>query len=327
MTENERKLADRIIEQVAIDAAAKDQATWKIKQLAYDAANGAIEARRELFPPTEATDQARDATKVEPASPGHFDDALVERLASTAYDASIMEGDREMFPWAQQNAQAKERARNFTSAALAELASMPCELPTAKEIVNHWQSGQFGQSMRNRSEEAADFVRSRIAPILAAKDASLTHYRKSFEAKLARVAELEAIANESAQQYALALVRIAELEKQLAEATKVPAVDGKTPGQVLHETTELAYRQSGFDTLVPWNELSDRGKQWRNESAAAVLRAFGNGTEALRRVRVALKDAAVVHENESGTKFYAVHLDRAWACVDTEIANIEGAKT
>lgn len=91
-----------------------------------------------------------------------------------------------------------------------------------------------------------------------------------------------------------AKARIAELQKRLAEATAVPTVDGKTPGQVGHE----AFLMHRFGYLAG-PEWSHEDSVMRNEweaAALAVLRAFGG--EAMRQV----DEQNERYRNESGAK-------------------------
>ena len=170
-----------------------------IATMARNNAEALLDERRK------AHERFRGATKGEPTSKTVFPDELVERLAKA------VTSDWESCPEYEQ-----DRARNRVRAILSELAKMPCELPTSEplaQVLNSCdgagQSTNFAKSMW-----LAQWLRINLGPILTTHKASLAHYRKSFEVKQARVVELESAANESAQQYAQTLARIAELESR-----------------------------------------------------------------------------------------------------------------
>ena len=78
---------------------------------------------------------------------------------------------------------------------------------------------------------------------------------------------------------------------------------------MLHEASAAAYREAGLDPIA-WDTLGENGKRWREIGANAVLRAFGNGAEALGRVREQILAAP-----GEACEYYA-------AIIDDEIAKL-----
>ena len=79
-----------------------------------------------------------------------------------------------------------------------------------------------------------------------------------------------------------ARARVADLEKCLAAATKMPiSANGKTPGQVDYEAYGLA-RFGSNGGATQWSDMDPKTKAHNEAGAEAVLRAFGNGAEAPR---------------------------------------------
>jgi hypothetical protein len=183
-----------------------------------------------------------------------FPDELVERLRRTY-----------LLAWAEHGADGpiknvidNDRVVAGILAVLCELAKAPCELPTVlaieSTIADAYERKQYD------AQECATIVHrwivNAVAPILAAKSATI---------------ELQA-------------KRITELEKRLAEATTVFMVDGKTPGDVDYDARAAEWARHGFN--VSPRELRTENMVKTDEAGAlAVLRVFGNGAEALRRVR------------------------------------------
>ena len=118
---------------------------------------------------------------------------------------------------------------------------------------------------------------------------------------------------------------VADLEKRLAEATAVPTVDGKTPGEVAYE----AWR--GLPSSKEYARTSGAGfgavsKPERGEweaIAQAVLRAFGG--EALRKVRERIAGGSYQPSDDDDGE--VVDLEYATQVIDSEIANIGAAIT
>lgn len=224
-------------------------------------------------------------------SAGAFDDGLVERLAAKAGVTD-------------------DPVRTIIS----ELAAMPVELPDAGEMLDvYFKRGTERESNAIAMVRLHEELTTRLAPILAAKDAererlqrSVDHYKASFETKSARALELEKAANESAFELGQAIARIAELEKRFARvlnrvdhgptdnwrgeirnilagkmAEQVPVdATGKTPGRVVYE----ARNQGLENAFKPWAELDEDLKPRWEAAAQAVLRAFP--TRVVERVTV-----------------------------------------
>lgn len=201
-----------------------------------------------------------------PTSLGNFNDALVERLARLGlieYNRTLRDNSPwcAVDDWEDMSPIEDEGRKAGIRAILAELASMPCELPTSEpieRILNECDAPHRSTNL-TKSRVLAEWTRNAVAPVLAAKDASLTHYRKSFEAKQARVAEMETMANESAQQYAQALTRIAGLE------SRAPANECSNAEREQYETTIELQKQRIAELETRW-ESSEmiRGAQRRN---------------------------------------------------------------
>ncbi len=258
---------------------------------------------------------------------GTFPDELVER----AYDASLSEGELTIYPWAKQNEPTRERARKFVGAVLAELAKALYELPAP---------GVLEQAARDGVLRAT--TNAHYAPLLATRDARIAdlesrtpanevssaerqQYEKTIELQKQRIAELETVidqkdaciqgkrsAVEAAEKWQSDdKARISELEKQLSEATKVPVVDGKTPGQVGHEA--FLMKRFGYLAGPVYGEDVNVG-EWE-AVGSAVLRAFGNGAEQLREVR---KRIAANYEEQTTESILET--------TDSHIENLEGTK-
>lgn len=122
-------------------------------------------------------DEARAlwANKVTPPpSPPTPQPNLVERLAEIAFRAprpDMTNFDTE--EWAHVAGTHKALLRAQVASILAELAKMPCELPTADEIASLWRNGPTGESMVGGFGRVEQRTRDRVAPILAAKDARI----------------------------------------------------------------------------------------------------------------------------------------------------------
>jgi hypothetical protein len=266
---------------------------------------------------------------------GTFSDDLVERMRvayNEGYGASKT-GDH------------YECARAGYRAILAELAKMRPDWPSEDEIRGPNQMGPNDNGIPG----IAALLRDRIAPILAAKDARIATLeaanaislgaakaanevtnseRQQFDITIGlqkqRIAELDNLridADEKhaiAQQYVLSLEkRRDELEKQLAEATKVPVVDGKTPGQVGHEA--FLMKRFGYLAGPVYGEDVNVG-EWE-AGGSAVLRAFGNGAEALKRVREKL--AANQEPCDGDMAYQVIDAEIALGIVDEVIQKIE----
>jgi uncharacterized coiled-coil protein SlyX len=218
-----------------------------------------------------------ESARKEPASATHaFDGDLVERLAEVC---STLPFTNSGFVW-----------EDIARAILAELAKMPCELPTAKDLVQRVQCLTF----EHHGEMVRAFFAAHIAPILAAKDARIADLKtaaKMQEAAIeklnARIAELEnqlaikrnevfsalgaaeLLAREHSGETSLLKERIAELEKQLAPID----ANGKTPGQIDHGARHDEWVRRGFASLR-WDELTKDGQEVTDIGAQAVLAAF-----------------------------------------------------
>ena len=281
------------------------------------------------------------------------------------------------------------KCQDVAIAILTELASMPIEMPTWKEIQHEWNG--YDDYCATDPDARADRVlllfRDRIAPILATKDTTIVQYDnernssarmiaaiftaicKSAHIKLregegnmlvaaikdadARIAELEKAhspiecpickrvlslheikggtcdaghAGSSDIEHSIReqlgwcsdtsegrhIAIIAELEGQLAEATKVPMVDGKTPGRVMTEKAhELFYAPDKPETPFAWDRLSKAEQRRADETAQTVLRAFGNGAEVLRNVHQQIGNAP----GEPSEYYQAI--------IDAELAKLE----
>ncbi len=178
-------------------------------------------------------EQSAGASSTTPAQRG-FDEGLVERLARVAWESDAR---NDGLPWRLVNDGAKENLRNNARAILSEFAKTPCELPTADEIAQAWNSN----APHAPKVSVLHMLRARLAPILAAKDAEIarmsTDIRRMnaewFEQKR-RLAELESRApanectNAERQQYELTIEqqrkRIEELDNLRVDADEKHAV-------------------------------------------------------------------------------------------------------
>lgn len=232
-------------------------------------------------------------------NPCKFDEGLVERLARIATDARQTAGT-----W-----DAWEIEKKIVCAILSELASTLVELPTTDEIaimcgrdltksMTPYDAGE-----RRGINTTLEAVGARIAPILAAKDARIAEQDRQLDIA-ARLMSVEREANSK---------RIAELEKRLAEQSAPVDATGKTPGQVDFEGATMAH----FGNIHPahtWESLEAPVKRSYEAGAQAVLRAFGNGVEVLRRVRERIEE-----------RFSSMH-DYGVRCEAREIIDDEFAK-
>jgi hypothetical protein len=159
----------------------------------------------------------------------------------------------------------------------------------AVKVAEQWRTEDRGRIADLETSERA--LRSTIELLASEKDAAI-----------ARIAELEArspaneCTNAERQQYEATIGRqlsallnrdgrIAELEKRLAEQVAPVNADGKTPGQVGFEAWQEQYAARRGSVSRPWSEETRPCHECEEASAQAVLRAFGNGAEALRQVR------------------------------------------
>ena len=153
----------------------------------------------------------------------------------------------------------------------------------------------------------ADLVSASFAPIVAAKDALILSQKREalhLESKLASAersiewhrqeataasiglgfsgSTIEEAVRKKNKAHDADKLRIVELEKSLEEATKVPVVDGKTPGQVhYYAELEKTYADSGAPFTLAlaesgWNSKKDWQRKQVETGAHAVLRVFGN---------------------------------------------------
>jgi hypothetical protein len=135
------------------------------------------------------------------------------------------------------------------------------------------------------------------------REKHVAELEKQADATSAYMAECRGLLKERA-------ARIEDLERRLAEATAVPTVDGKTPGQL------LVTRMDGESF---WDRLTPEEQAITERAALAVLRAFGqNAAEALGRVRVRLAEASFAGE---------ITLGDMYRTVDDELAKLGGTKT
>lgn len=137
--------------------------------------------------------------------------------------------------------------------------------------------------------------------------------------------ELEAHSATNRDGWNEAAARAVDLEKRIAELTAPVVVDGKTPGQVSVE----ARRMATLARALPFYETDIYdGKPVdldaiENYAAREVLRAFGNGAGALKRVRVAVDKAQSFDvTNNEGNNDYAVLEDDVFKIIDAEIAKL-----
>jgi hypothetical protein len=276
---------------------------------------------------------------------GTFPDELVERLGRAEWEAERAVVTWGLPAWELLDADGKRSELTGVRAILAELAKMRPDWPSEDEIRGPNQMGPNDNGIPG----IAALLRDRIAPILAAKDARIATLeaanaislgaakaanevtnseRQQFDITIGlqkqRIAELDNLridADEKhaiAQQYVLSLEkRRDELEKQLAEATKVPVVDGKTPGQVGHEA--FLMKRFGYLAGPVYGEDVNVG-EWE-AGGSAVLRAFGNGAEALKRVREKL--AANQEPCDGDMAYQVIDAEIALGIVDEAIQKIE----
>lgn len=131
-------------------------------------------------------------------------------------------------------------------------------------------------------------------------------------------AALEGLAN----QYRAERDHLEETCRMLREKTKPPVdSEGKSPGQVMTDKAhELFYAPDTPDAPFAWDRLSKAEQSRANETAMAVLRAFGQDVvEALRRVRInAVKQRPYVSETERAG------IDKCINIIDSEFASLEG---
>lgn len=241
---------------------------------------------------------------------------------------------------------------------LTELASMPCELPTADELVHAWfgrhifKGDAVYDQMHERGTQLREFVGSRVAPVLAAKDATVAQYdeernrnarivaavhdaiveskhlalHKGDENALVtaikdadtRIADLEAAQRDDARRHAKELSDCDAATARIAELEKrlsVPTVDGKTPGEVF-----AAEFLTGGESAVP--KLGNETLAKMNNGALAVLRAFGGA--ALRKVRERLL-VPIARMNDEPIFPENIAFAEAQRIIDDEIANLTSA--
>lgn len=246
----------------------------------------------------------------EKASPGRFDEGLVERLAKhlDPHDPHSSTGI----------------ARDAVEFVIAELASMPVEMPTADEYAESLHnSGLISRWIGDWTRPIETLVRSRLGPILAAKDARIAEQERQLDiasrllaterkASAERIAELESTLYHTETQRNDALAKLTTLEKRLA---LTPVDDGKTPGDVAREAVVIRF---GEGTVIV-TRSGKPGDVW-DSAALAVLRAFG-GVDVLRRVRERVADMPVLMAK------WEVVRDDAVAIIDDELATLGASIT
>jgi hypothetical protein len=199
-------------------------------------------------------------------------------------------------------------------AILSELASAPIELPSQSQIV---------QAMRDEirgwgPEKAVEFTRKRIAHFLIARDIEIKEAKNEIESLKNRLTEQSAM--ESRLHVVLAdhglptgpkalaaelasraraieedARRIDSLVRASADLATPITIDGKTPGLVAYMAYKLRIHRLvgvGGTPRDDFNDLIDDEQSAWSECANAVLRAFGqpsqatqDAADALRRVR------------------------------------------
>ena len=110
-------------------------------------------------------------------------------LWSTIQGVRHREGLDVPVPWDDISAVGRACAIEGTARILSELAKMPCELPTYREISDAF-NGKAGESHGGLSA-IEGMYESRIAPLLVAKDAELKRLTEWSERDQLRIAELE----------------------------------------------------------------------------------------------------------------------------------------
>lgn len=263
----------------------------------------------------------------EPTKPvGAFGDGLVERLDRVAYEAYRSTG---------------ESFSMVARAILTELAAMPVELDSNDlfgELLKAYAHGTSGVSDGRGIIVQREVLRARLAPILAAKDARLSDLEIRNRFYVERIAELEKRLAERNSEPRLngktisehlheflgekpgtltafeALALVGDLITELREQNAPVDATGKTPGDVAYEawralpSVQQTERDRGRPYLEPHNLCATEKEEWAAISTA-VLRAFGNGAEALRRVRERL----TIEDDPTGY-FRSI--------IDDELANI-----
>jgi hypothetical protein len=274
----------------------------------------------DAHPATERQGRNGRASDTAPRQHG-FDEDLVERLYVVFGDA--------MGTW-----------RDGIRAIRAELAKMPVELPSADEIAQAWNREPSPVAPK---ANVLELVRSRLAPILAAKEAELSRLDEQTERDQLRIAELQtenaqlldgqlslvgeiescAPANScddsARKQYEITiaqqLTKIAELEKRLAEKTAPIDADGKTPGQVSRDARREATlsRGVGFVEHEVYHGKPVDNATIEEEASRAVLRVFGK--KMVQEALESLRGNIVIDDDPSG--YFR-------GMIDAEIAKLEG---
>lgn len=121
-------------------------------------------------------------TPEEPARPSPAQtatDGLVERLAAIVQAHLLQSWLKDyLTDWDNSSPATKNTVRDAIRAILSELAKMPVELPTADEIRAAWiESPEDAPYKSRRGDGVLGLLRSRLAPILVAKDAEIERMR------------------------------------------------------------------------------------------------------------------------------------------------------
>lgn len=108
---------------------------------------------------------------------GEFGEALVERLAQVGWDAFATRANgANALRWADVVPSVMEGERAQVRAILTTLGSMPCDLPSPPEVSKLIWSDNGEELVGNKSRRVLDMIRTRVGPVLAAKDALIAQY-------------------------------------------------------------------------------------------------------------------------------------------------------
>ncbi len=195
-------------------------------------------------------ESVREVRKPTVGPPGTFPDELVERLAGVAFDAGrddvVAHGGLDRGRWEFLHKSAREHQKSEVRAVLSELVKTPVELPTPQEIRSAWiESPEEAPYKCRREDGVHKMLQTRIAPILAAKDAEI--------ARQQGVIRLQNKTAEGCVSRGAHESQIAELEKKLAERDARIETIGKFPGvkEALQKVRGLIEKAANGHTAVP----------------------------------------------------------------------------
>lgn len=135
-----------------------------------------------------------------------FDEGLVERLSRAAKNAWEIEADPCVIGW-----------DHISRAILTELALMPCELPTAKEVCTVWNGFESEFIPEQNANKVLHMLRTRLAPILAAKNTEIARLSQLVQN---HIDGHKKFVHDAASSMQAAQTRIAKLESRTCDADR-----------------------------------------------------------------------------------------------------------